>query len=61
MFHTQINGAIVVFSENLTFKAHIDFHGSVPLIQNMHTFMVDKHVIEFQTMWTYSKAIEVTS
>ena len=32
MFHIQINGTIVVFSENWTFKAHIDFRGSVSLI-----------------------------
>ena len=31
MFHTQINGTIVDFSENWTVKAHIDFRGSVPL------------------------------
>ena len=32
MFHTKINGTIVVFSENGTFKAHIDFRWTVPLI-----------------------------
>ena len=32
MFHTQINGTIVVVSENWTFKANVDFRGSVPLI-----------------------------
>ena len=31
MFHTQISGTIVVFSENLTFEAHIDFRVTVPL------------------------------
>ena len=32
MFHSQINGTIVTFMEKSTFKAHVDFHGSVPLI-----------------------------
>ena len=31
MFHTQINGTIIVFSEKLTFKTLIDFRGTVPL------------------------------
>ena len=36
MFHTQINGTIVVFLENWTVRAHFDFRGSVPL--NFHMF-----------------------
>ena len=40
MFHTQINGTIVVFSGNWTIKAHVDFRGSVPLIKEL-----DKRII----------------
>ena len=31
MVHIQKNGTKVVFSENLTFKDHIDFRGTVTL------------------------------
>ena len=30
-FYNQINGTIVTFIEKSTFKAHINFRGSVPL------------------------------
>ena len=41
MFHTQINGSFVVFSEKQTFKAHIDFRGSVPLRMSVHGIFCD--------------------
>ena len=45
MFHTQINGNVVVFLEKRTFKAHIDFRGSVPLNICLITFGWKLHQI----------------
>ena len=41
MFDTQINGTIVVSSEKLSFQAHIDFHGTVPL-KPIKAFILDE-------------------
>ena len=42
MFHTQINGTIVTFMEKSTFKAHVDFCGSVPLRLGNHIYLFGK-------------------
>ena len=42
MFHTQTNGSIVVFSEKLTVKAHIDFHMILPLLANLAAYKLQK-------------------
>ena len=39
MFHTQVNGIIVGISEKWTFKAHVAFHETVPLILRFNGLM----------------------
>ena len=43
MFHTQINGTIIVFSEKI-FEAHIDSRGTVPLRQTSAYYLAHNYL-----------------
>ena len=61
MFHTKINGTIVVFSKNVTFKAQIYFCGSVPSkAANWNRMAMSVNSVGNLNLWVCNSHLELT-